>query len=345
MRIYTRNGTLYVDLRAEGLGRTSTGLKDTPYNRRIVESEYADYRPAKDFGYFARMYLRNKEIEVKPSSFQKYARIVSSVCAKFGDMPIGDIKVSNLSKWLDSLDVSPKTERDYHTVLRGIFQEAVYDDEITDNPAKKLRKPKLKKPEIEPFTPSEMERIIATADGWFKNLVMLGFYTGMRTGEIAGLKWDDIDFNAKTIHVRRTRRKGMNGDTKTDGSRRIIPILPSLEPALRNQYGLTGLRNGYVFMKDGKPLPDTLRLNESEWKSTLRRAGVPYRRMYNMRHTFIVTMLNSGHYPVMTIAKWVGHTSPQMIFNCYAKHVKSELINADFDPFGDDFGTLLAQSG
>jgi len=115
---------------------------------------------------------------------------------------------------------------------------------------------------------------------------------------------------------------------------RIIPILPSLIKPLKDQFLLTGLKNSYIFLKDGKPLDDTKNLNDTEWKNLLRNIGVPYRRMYNMRHTFIVTMLNSNQYPIMTIAKWVGHTSAQMIFTRYAKHVKSELIKADFDPFG-----------
>jgi len=110
--------------------------------------------------------------------------------------------------------------------------------------------------------------------------------------------------------------------------------LSSLLKPLKDQFLLTGLKNSYIFLKDDKPLDDTKKLNDTEWKNLLRSVGVPHRRMYNMCHTFIVTMLNSNQYPVMTIAKWVGHTSAQMIFSRYAKHIKSELIKAEFDPFG-----------
>jgi len=92
-------------------------------------------------------------------------------------------------------------------MLRGIFQEALYDEVIEENIAMKLRKPKLKKPEIEPFTLDEIDRIIRGAVGWFKHLIQVGFYTGMRTGEIVALKWEDVDFEAKTIYVRRTEEK------------------------------------------------------------------------------------------------------------------------------------------
>ncbi|MDM5272780.1 tyrosine-type recombinase/integrase, partial [Sulfurovum sp. zt1-1] len=100
--------------------------------------------------------------------------------------------------------------------------------------------------DILPFTMEEVITLIDNAAGFFKSYITVAFFTGMRSGELIALKWDDIDFNSNKIIVRRNISEGIEGTTKT-GKARTIDMLDSVREALVKQYTKTGLSSEYVF--------------------------------------------------------------------------------------------------
>lgn len=120
---------------------------------------------------------------------------VALINITFGSMLITQIKRSDIKDWISMrLEVnSPKTVKEYLTDIRGIFNIAIDHDHIKDNVAKAIDLPTHKKEEIEPFDPSGVTLILSKANDWLRLYLAIGFYTGLRTGELLGLMRSDID--------------------------------------------------------------------------------------------------------------------------------------------------------
>ncbi|PCI27255.1 MAG: site-specific integrase [SAR324 cluster bacterium] len=283
------------------------------------------------FKEYSTIYLEFKKHEIKFSSYDKYFNIIENrINPIFGDMNIQEVKPSDVKRWLYSItDVGGKSLRTYLSVLGGIFQEALYDEVILRNPVKVVRLPKFSKPVIIPFTSDEVEKIMAAApDHNYKYYIAIAFYTGMRSGEIIGLKKSDIDLEKSTIKIERTRSRFGESTPKTKTSLRTIPILEILRPFIIELLELHD--NEYLFVTQyNEPYLDTHTFVESFWKPSLKELGIDYRRPYNTRHTYATNMLYRNLVTPIQLAQLLGHASTEMVFNVYVKFIDSE-IN-DFD--------------
>jgi len=245
----------------------------------------------------------------------------------FGSKEIKKIKVSDIKQWMNTFNCGAKTMRNHVLVVKGIFDEAFYDEVIQTNPVSFIRKGKVTKPEIKPFSKTEVNTLLHKANGFFRNYIALAVYTGMRSGEILALRWEDVDFATMQISVNKTIGKFGVQSVKTDGSNRQIPIFDLLVPYLKQQFQLTGLKGREVFLTQyGDGYKNSGVLNERFWKTLLKENNIPYRRIYNTRHTFATSMLQSGDYPLLDISRILGHTSIQMVIQKYTKWIESETI-------------------
>ena len=341
--IVKNNGYLYLSIYiSKQRHRIPLKLKDTPENLRLAKKELPKITAKvmsgdiaiKDeskplFEKYARLYLKEKDQTLKKSTFYKNKLIAQKAINAFGNKQVDRITVSQIKAWLHGFEYGPKTFREYLGVLKQIFDEAYYDQQIEKNPCQYVKKPKISKPKICPFDKGEVSTLLQNADGWFKNYLAIAFYTGMRTGEILALTWQDITFD-KEIIVNKTVTKHGIDSTKTEGSERSMPIFASLAPYLRDQYKKTGLKNGYLFVTQyGEAYRDAHVISQRLWKPLLRRCGIAYRVLYQTRHTFATNMLQSGRYSVLEIAKLMGHSSPQMVLQKYAKSISAESMSID----------------
>ena len=336
--IINNHGVLWISLYLNSKRyRKSLGLKDTPANRikangmvdKVVEKlrhgQLEVKGGVKSFRYYAQVYIKNKKHELRDSTYYKYNLIVNKAKVAFAQESIEEVKVSNLKDWINAMTVSAKTKREYLIVLKGIFDEAFYDRAIKENPVKYIKRPKVQKPHIEPFSHDEVNILLENAQGFLKSYLAIAFYTGMRSGEILGLKWEDLDFNSMQIYIRHTRSGFGEQRLKTDGSYRTIPISKILIPHIIEQARRTKLLDKQVFLNQyNRAYKDSSVINDHFWKNLLKDCSIAYRRIYNTRHTFATNMLISGDYSVMEVARWLGHTSIQMVIQNYAKFIPSE---------------------
>ena len=243
-----------------------------------------------------------------------------------GHKLLNKIKVSDIKQWQSNLlkVVSPRRVRNIRATLSTILKDAMADEIIEKNPLSLVKTVKVKKTEITPFTMNDMKLILENSQGQDRNFFALAFMTGMRSGEMVGLKWSDIDFLKFEIKILRSRKMGVDGNTKTLSSNRVIDILDSLVQYLKDQYILTGKRSSYVFLnKFNEPLYDIKRIRENGWKKTLKACKLEYRTIYQTRHSFATMMLENGE-DILWLSNMLGHTDSSMTLSKYTHYIKKK---------------------
>lgn len=188
------------------------------------------------------------------------------------------------------------------------------------SPVAGLKPLKVRRSDVQPFTLAEVEQILAAVRPDYRDYLLVRFFTGMRSGEIDGLKWKYVDFARRLILVRETFVLGAEEYTKTDGSQRDIQMSTPVFEALRRQERITRGLSEYVFCnRQGKPI-DNKNFTTRIWQPLLRHLGLALRRPYQMRHTAATLWLAAGESPEW-IARQLGHTSTQMLFKVYSRYV------------------------
>ncbi|KZZ13463.1 integrase [Oleiphilus sp. HI0079] len=229
-----------------------------------------------------------------------------------------------------------KTVNNHMQLLHSILLDAS-DEFGFVNPFRNIKTLKSKKQHIAPFSLDEINLIIDNVREDYKNYYRVRFFSGLRTGEIDGLQWRYVDFESKQILVRETIVKGKMEYTKTEGSQREVPMLGPVYEALKEQYEATGQLSDFVFCNaEGKPL-DHVNVTKRVWYPLLRALGLEKRRPYMTRHSTATLLLASGESPEF-IARFLGHTSTEMLFTTYSRYVPN-LTRAD----GSAFEKLVAQ--
>lgn len=278
-------------------------------------------------------YKTVKEKELKTSSFYKYNGILNNyIYPYFSNLTCKEANnIHNIRKFFLDVDnlsskgnITNKTKKDILTVLKGCLEEAFYDEQIEKSNIKYLRPIKSDKFNINPFSKKEVNQLIRNATGYFKIFLAIGFYTGLRTGEIIALYKSDIDFKKNIIHVNKTRDRFGEGTPKTKTSIRDVPIFIPLKSILKEYLSLS-VNKKYLFVNQyNEPFNSTKNINERHYKPLLKKCGLKYRRLYETRHTFATNMLSSGKFNVNEIARMLGHTNTQMLFQKYTAYIESE---------------------
>lgn len=272
------------------------------------------------------------------------------------DAEIGSVPLPKLTPWMiDRLVVgivkagkAPRTVKFVFDLVRAALNEAVRLQVIPANPAQAVKPPRVKYREVMPLSAEEKDRLLQAAKGdRFEELFILLLATGMRPGEALGLTWDDVDFENHTLTVRSSgaadtwdRDNSRRGPrTKTEGSKRTIPLLPSAAAALRRQrrkQAAEKLRAGELYedhnlvfaAENGRPM-DLKNLRRRHWQPVLRKAGLPENtRLHALRHTFATTLLRAGE-DVKRVAAWLGHRDAGFTYRVYHHYLPEKLGEAE----------------
>lgn len=247
----------------------------------------------------------------------------------FGDMEVSQITKADVLAFRASLAKVPARKLDstlsnrrINSILkplRQILNEAADRFEFT-SAFRNIKPLKIKRSDVMPFTLEEVQRILTTARPDYRNYFTVRFFSGMRTGEVHGLKWKYIDFERRLILVRESIVLNEEDELKTDGSVRDIQMNELVFEALHEQFKATGQLSEYVFCtRRGKPIDNQNFLNRV-WGPLLRHLDLQHRRAYQMRHTAATLWLASGEAPEW-IARQLGHTSTEMLFRVYSRYV------------------------
>lgn len=225
---------------------------------------------------------------------------------ELGHIPIKHLKSYHVQKMLNEIqEYHTDTTRKVLQIIKSMLEFAVNNDYCIKNVAKActIKKYESKKREI--LTNEEIKTLENT-DNKYKDFFVFLLYTGLRRGEIAGLKWSDIDFKNKEIHVSRSMsfitNKGELKSTKTNKTRNV-PILDKTFEILHRRKKTTN--SIYVFsQQDGHNLTESSidRMHESILKST----GLTF-KLHELRHTFCTTLYYAGVSSIQA-AEIMGHS-------------------------------------
>ena len=270
----------------------------------------------------------------------------------FGSRLINTIKPIELERWQNDLLQKYKagTVQKFRSILYSILDKAVDNDIIPKNPLERVTAPKVllnlqdDEDNADPFTENELKLIIENANGYMKNFILFMYGCGMRPGEIVALRWNDIDFERKTINVTKTRIRNEDGRTKTKASTRYIDLLPLAEKALKAQYELTKEYEHIFISSFKKPFysHDVIGVN---FQRILKKIAIKARPLYNIRHTFASQLIAKGA-DIVWVSKMLGHKDVSITLKIYTKFIEEndEIRFKKIEKMGTLMGTLNDES-
>ena len=288
---------------------------------------------------FAKEYLSIQRTSLSPTSYVLYERIIEQyILPMFGRMRLRDIKTYHVQDFIMKLNsmtrrdgkpgyIAPQTVKRYTTVLRSMLTMAykMYYMEDDVGLSRRLTFPKERYQEVDVFTIEEIKAILEAAKAEPINirlLIELALFTGMRRGEIVGLKWSDINFDKQCLSVKRSiykpkDQKSEEKEPKSHASIRTLSIPNRLCVTLQeyknhqNSYALSlngAWRNlGYVFTDEvGNVMnPQT---PTKQFSNFLARHNIRHLKFHCLRHTS-ATFLLSNSCDIKTISARLGHSS------------------------------------
>jgi integrase len=250
------------------------------------------------------------------------SRFRTHLAASLGQLYISEIDYDRCArlraKLVDRQDRSGTTKREVLMLLRQILQEAVRRGLIAANPAALLQLPGKERRKILVPELAVVQRVIASVTHpvarMFAELLVR---TGLRTGEAAALKWEDLDLENRKLHVRRTidAATGELTTPKTAESFRSIDIPQSLVDLLTAYLEEVG-EAAWVFPTAGEGPLDGRNFVQRYWEPAIKRAKAPHINPHALRHLFASHLLQQGA-EILYVANQLGHTSAAFTLHQY----------------------------
>lgn len=294
--------------------------------------------------------------KVRDTTMTQYNYVFDSYIAKY--KPFHGIKLQELTPALLQsyynaqlkAGLSPNTVRKHHANIHKCLDYAVRLGMITVNPSIMTElPPKRKYQGATAYTPEQLRALLNLFQGdTLETPVELTVTYGLRRSEVCGLRWDAVDFEAGTIHVRHTavmvKGKVTSDNTKTATSNRVLPLTANIRAYLqtvkakqeenKKLFGDAYIDSGYICVHpNGAPIrPDYV---TPHFQRKLKEVGLPVIRFHDLRHSAVYA-LRKGDCDAKDIQAWLGHSDITTTLNVYG-HV----LGGDMDRLGKVMDKVL----
>jgi integrase len=283
---------------------------------------------------------------VKATTYRAYeSQVRKHIIPALGRVRLSTLTPAHLqalyaAKLRDGL--KPASVRQIHAILHRALEQAVRFNLIPTNPAGKVDPPKIRQDEITPLSAEQANRLLEVArdeGNRFEALYVLALTTGLRIGELLGLRWSDIDLDARRLRVSRQVQRGEAGSGEgliftepKAASKRTVDLPTRTVEALKRhrkrqleeklRAGGAYQDNALVFATSlGTPFgPETV--TQRSFKPLLKRAGLPEIRFHDLRHTYATLLLTRGVHPTY-VQRALGHSSVKMTLDRYSHWMPS----------------------
>lgn len=335
-------------------GKTQKEVKDKleDYKKELLLNTYnVDYDNITLADYYY-TWLMDKKPSYKATSFKDYETIYRLYIK---GRPIGKARLKKLSQTdlkrqyrdLIGEGITPQTIHRINTKLKVCLNAAIREEIIIKNPCSLVELPKITKTKKrEVLTVEEQTRFIDAIQGHkLELLYIVALATGMRLGEILGLKWKYIDFTNNTIEVYNTiqrtfvfddnmkkKLKTIEQTPKTENGTRVIPLPVSLIPKLKEhrkrqlenklKYGQSYNISDYIFTDEMGRIIDNKKPNRN-LQSILKTLGIEPIKFHGLRKTYATRLFENG-VPPKTVQTLLGHADIQTTLNIYTEVMDTE---------------------
>lgn len=292
---------------------------------------------------FVTGWLERAKTAVRPRTARRYKELLTiHALPAFGKVTLTKLtplQVESLYTRKLAEGLAPATVRQLHVILHHALEDALRKGLVQRNVCDLVTAPRVPRHEIRPLTPEEADRLLAVVkDERLEALYVLALTTGMRQGELLGLRWRDVDLDDGVLAVRTTLQKHTDGykltEPKTDRGRRQVPLLPEAVAALRTHRAHQleeRLAAGAAWEKSwdlvfctevGGPL-NGISVLRYGFYPLLKRAGIAQVRFHDLRHTAATLLLREGVHPKI-VAELLGHSAISITLDTYS-HVAPDM--------------------
>jgi integrase len=300
---------------------------------------------------------------LKPSTLHGHRVNLTAALAEIGDIEVQKLTKRHIDDLVTALRAgglpsptgksrkawSPRSVNYMLGLLTAVLKDQMRQGHVVRNVAELVdRIPADPKP-ADTLTPAELQQVLDHIDGDRYAVAWQLALTGLRRGEVAGLRWSDVDLDARTLQISSTRlRFGkhlIEGTPKSRAGRRTLPIPDHLAACLRSARAIQAADklmlgelyepSGFVVVNEwGTALsPHAL---TSRWARMLKAAGVRHIRYHDARHT-CGTLMHLQDVPIAVISAWLGHASKAFTMQTYV-HSQPDALNLAAQSFSKAAG-------
>ena len=297
---------------------------------------------------------------IRESTLDSYRAMVKNQVKPFiGGKQIASLTTADMQKFYNKIKKEGRVRehpihgktladsmvRGVHMMLHEALDVAVRERLLVKNPTNGTTVPKCNYPEKQILGDSQLETFLEAIKGheYWCDFFYVEVMTGLRRGEICGLKWQDISFEENKLQVKRSVsvKKGGSvsiGETKTETGVRSILMPPSVADVLQNRKQ-TAITEWVFpnFMHPEQPISPATAYRKL--KIILKHAGLPLIRFHDLRHTFATHATHGGVDP-KTLAGILGHTNARFTLDTYT-HVTSDMQKAASNIVGNIMQNIM----
>ena len=291
------------------LGKTQAAVKEK-LKKAIEENVGIDYGRAKTYtvGTWLEVWMENyAKVKLRPSTFKTSQGFLKNhIKPQIGSIPLADLTSLDLQRFYKHLldggrvdrieakkkpkGLAPKTVRNIHQMICSAYNLAMEQKLVNKNPTQGCALPKVEHKEMKTLTADQLSAFFREAkETGVYELYYLDLATGLRRGELLGLKWTDMDFNRGVLKIQRaiSRQNGRVevAPLKTKNAYRTLPLSADAIDVLKAQKNKVGSSEWVFPSPTGGPMsPDSVL---HMLQRVLKRAGLPRIRFHDLRHPYV----------------------------------------------------------
>lgn len=306
---------------------SNENISDVPFNTSR-KKDVVSHKLKKEitFAQYVQTFLESRKSTTKKSTYHTYVWALNKhILPELGDVTLFEIDNLCLQRFADEKlkTLSKKTVREFVGLIKNVLNDACLN-EIIEPKKFMIKYPKSENPDYKTLSEDDfkkLEKYLLTQEKPHDIGELIMLETGMRVGEMCGLKWEDIDLERGMVKIKRTVQRIYKpedktteisiGNTKTNAGKRTVPISEKICNHLKAQK-----RNNDIYVASGKETPTEPRAHRQYHKRLMKKIGLRYITPHGLRHTFATRAIKSGVDP-KTVSAILGHSNSNITLNIY----------------------------
>lgn len=314
----------------------------------VVNDPMYRARPSSTFAEFAKRWEALVVIQHKPSTqVNLRSHLRKYVTPFFGRLAVRDVRPETVQQFISQIKANPKTVRNIYVTLQMMWKSARAWQYVAHDALDGVVLPKRRTPRRFFFTQDEVARILGAAPEPHRTFYWLAAETGLRAGELCGLRLDDVDLEAGQLHVRQSSWRGKLQEPKTQNATRTLALSPNLIQHL-GQFIASWRPNHQRLLfasRNGTPWDQNLFVKR-KLRPLLEKLGIARAGLHAFRH-FSASAMDRLNVPLKLRQQRLGHSDAEMTLGVYSHVAKEDdvRIAAQLGAILDPSGPFLKNKG